>query len=270
MQLSDDELYLIGTSHVNTFTYLEIHLTGMMSYDTGMRVEDIRRHNLIWLIEQQFQGVDVNLARALGIQPSQISRLFSSNPTHRRNIGRALAENIEEAAGKTNGWMDLVHDFVDYSTSESRKRYAVREPRASKPYNNVLSGPTIKRVVPLISWEGVVEMPATYEFSTKLGSYLCPVECSEQTFVLRVMGASMEPRFRDGELIFVDPAVKPEHGKFVIARPESEHEPVFRQLIVEGKRRYLQTLNTYWPERVIELTGNDRLIGVVIFKGEPI
>jgi SOS-response transcriptional repressor LexA len=235
-----------------------------------MRIEDIRRHNLIWLIEQQYQGVDVNLARALGIQPSQISRLFSNKPTHRRNIGRVLAENIEETAGKPNGWMDLVHGFVDYSTTESRKRYAARVPKTSTPRNNVLSGPTIRRVVPLIRWEELAEMPATHEFLIKLGAYVCPVECSEQTFVLRVMGTSMEPRFRDGELIFVDPAVKPEHGKFVIARPESEHEPVFRQLIVEGKRRYLQTLNTYWPERVIELTGNDRLIGVVIFKGEPI
>jgi SOS-response transcriptional repressor LexA len=63
---------------------------------------------------------------------------------------------------------------------------------------------------------------------------------------------------------------KPEHGRFVIARPESDDEPVFRQLIVEGRKRYLQTLNTYWPQRVIELRGNDQIVGVAIFKGEPI
>jgi SOS-response transcriptional repressor LexA len=239
-------------------------------HQSGMRIEEIRRHNLIWLIRQEYQGVDVNLARALGIQASQISRIFSNNPTHRRNIGRGLAEKIEEQSGKPNGWMDLVHDFVDYTTTESRTRYALTEKGPGRSRSNVATGPTIKRVVPLIEWKWVGESLEALEDHPVQASYLCPVECSEQTFVLRVTGISMEPRFRNGELIFVDPAVKPEHGKFVIVRTDSGEDPIFRQLIIEGRKHYLQALNEDWPERVTEVTPTAQFAGVVIFKGETI
>ena len=236
-----------------------------------MRIEEIRRYNLIWLIRQEYQGVDVNLARALGIQASQISRIFSGNPTHRRNIGRGLAEKIEEHSGKPNGWMDLVHDFVDYTTTtESRARYTVKENRPGMPRSNVVAGPTIKRVVPLIRWEQAGVVLALDEQHPPKGAYLCPVECSEEAFVLEVTGISMEPRFRDGELIFVDPSVKPVHGKFVIVRTEPGQDPVLRQLIIEGRKLYLKAVNEDWPDRVTEMPPDAKVVGVVIFKGEPI
>ena len=40
----------------------------------------------------------------------------------------------------------------------------------------------------------------------------------------------MEPRFRDGELIFVDPDVEPEHGTFVVVRTEGSEAAFLRQL----------------------------------------
>lgn len=239
-------------------------------HHSGMRIEDIRRHNLIWLVRQEYQGVDVNLARALGIQASQISRIFSSHPKHRRNIGRALAERIEEVSRKPNGWMDLVHEFVDYTAAESRARYEVNE-KIQEPFrSNVATGPTVKRVVPLIAWERAGAEPAVDEIHPAQGYYLCPVECSERTQVLQVKGISMEPRFRDGELIYVDPAVPPAHGKFVIVRLGAGQTPLFRQLILEGGKQYLQALNEDWPDRVTELTAEATFVGVVIFKGEPV
>ena len=235
-----------------------------------MRIEEIRRQNLIWLIEQEYQGVDVNLARALGIQASQISRIFSSNPTHRRNVGRSLAQKIERISGKPDGWMDLVHEFVDYTTNVLRTRHAPGEKGRGAHRSNVATGPSVKRVVPLIAWQQAGRWPESVADQLAQEKYLCPIECSERTFVLRVTGISMEPRFRDGELIFVDPAVSPEHGKFVLIRLEEKQEPVFRQLIIEGGRRYLQALNEDWPERVMELDESALCLGVVIFKGEPI
>lgn len=236
-----------------------------------MRIEEIRRQNLIWLIEQDYQGVDANLARALGIQASQISRIFSSNSAHRRNIGRNLAQKIERITGKPDGWMDLVHEFVDYEAGTQRTRHAPAEKRPPLlPRSNVATVPPIKRVVPLIGWNEAGRWPEIKDGQQALEKYLCPVECSEHTYVLRVTGISMEPRFRDGELIFIDPAVPPEHGKFVIVRLEADQEPVFRQLIIEGGRRYLKALNEDWPERVTEPGESAVYCGVVIFKGEKI
>ena len=78
----------------------------------------------------------------------------------------------------------------------------------------------------------------------------------------------MEPRFRDGDLIFVDPAVPPDHGRFAVVREEDSHEATFRQLIVEGERKYLKALNPDWPARIVERNSTASICGVVVFKGE--
>ena len=98
----------------------------------------------------------------------------------------------------------------------------------------------------------------------------CPVRCSAGTFVLRVRGESMEPRFRDGDLIFVDPQVSPDHGRFVVVRGDDSNEVTFKQLIVEGERTYLKALNPDWPERIIQTGAKATICGVVVFKGKLI
>jgi DNA-binding transcriptional regulator YdaS (Cro superfamily) len=74
-----------------------------------MDVHQTRRANLRWLIENECEGVAANLARTLGIQATQLSRIFSENARHRRNIGARLARAIEQATSKRRGWMDEPH-----------------------------------------------------------------------------------------------------------------------------------------------------------------
>jgi SOS-response transcriptional repressor LexA len=80
----------------------------------------------------------------------------------------------------------------------------------------------------------------------------------------------MEPRFHDGDLIFVDPEVPAANGKYVVVSFEEPGETTFKQLIVEGRRRYLRALNPDWPERIIEFGGAATICGVVVFKGETL
>jgi SOS-response transcriptional repressor LexA len=96
----------------------------------------------------------------------------------------------------------------------------------------------------------------------------CPVRCSKDTFVLRVRGESMEPKFHDGDLIFVDPEAAPISGRYVVVRLECSHEATFKQLIVEGDRQFLKAVNPNWPQRIIEV--NATICGVVVFKGEVV
>ena len=126
---------------------------------------------------------------------------------------------------------------------------------------------------PLISWAQVgaaASMSSDDQGQRFEGLLPCPVPCSQGTFVLRVKGASMEPKFANGDLVFVDPAVSTESGKFVVVRSETSDEAVFRQLIVEGGRQYLKALNPDWPDRIVELEPGAAVCGVVVFKGEMI
>lgn len=103
----------------------------------------------------------------------------------------------------------------------------------------------------------------------------CPVEHSDLTFILRVRGESMtnphgRPSFEDGDLIYVDPARQPEHRSCVVVRLAGAEEASFKQLVIEGPKRYLKALNPAWPEPMIEIGADVTLCGVVIFRGEKV
>ena len=127
---------------------------------------------------------------------------------------------------------------------------------------------------PVISWKQAgrwAEIAWQFKRSDAEGMLVCPVRCSKDTFVVRVKGPSMEPRFHNGELIFVDPEVEATDGKFVVVRLRDSNEGTFRQLIIEDDQRYLQALNPDWPNRrIIEINENTAICGVVVFKGETI
>jgi len=85
--------------------------------------------------------------------------------------------------------------------------------------------------------------------------------CAEaEPYALRVLGDSMEPEFREGHILIVDPAMPPQHGAYVII--EYQGETTFRQFVVENGRKFLRALNEAYPE--VELVGAYSVRGVVI------
>ena len=137
---------------------------------------------------------------------------------------------------------------------------------------NTDTGPGARSLHPLISWVQAgawTEVGGAFTAGDAEALLPCPVRCSDETFVLRVRGESMEPRFRDGDLIFVDPAVSPDHGRFVVVRGEDSGEATFKQLIVEGDTQVSEGAES-------GLAGADHrkaipppaIGGVVVFKGE--
>jgi SOS-response transcriptional repressor LexA len=144
------------------------------------------------------------------------------------------------------------------------------------PDTNIEPGPAIKGYVPLISW---VQAGAWCEVSDVRSLddaeiwLPCAASHSSQSYALRVRGLSMfnqhERRsFRDGDIIFVDPAKDAENGSLVIAKLMDSQEATFKQLVMEGSRRFLKPLNPAWPDPIIELDDNAMICGVVFSKLE--
>jgi len=130
--------------------------------------------------------------------------------------------------------------------------------------------------VPVLSWGHITQwMDNMQSFkAADAESWVpCPVQHGPRTFALRVAGESMfnahSPRsFRPGDFIYVDPDRQPVEGSLVVAEVSGEPEPVFRQLVTESGKRYLKAINPAWPEQIIKLGENDRIVGAVVFKGE--
>jgi len=224
--------------------------------------EQIRLKNLELLIAEA--GSAANLAHQVGTNSSYLSQVRRRMPTKKgtpRGIGDDLAVKLEQGMGKHEGWLDEPHrDEWDQSSLTGKD-------------TNAHLGPDIRSLHPIISWVQAgnwKEIAQGHE--PQYGDELlpCPVKCSQDAYVLRVHGISMEPRFHDGDLIFVDPHVEPIGGRYVVVMLEDSNEATFKQLIVEGGRQYLKALNPEWPNRIIEVNQNARICGVVVFKGEMV
>jgi len=141
---------------------------------------------------------------------------------------------------------------------------------------NVEPGPAIKGYVPLISWVQAGSWCEVSDVRTLDDAEIwlpCAASHSPQSYALRVRGLSMynqhERRsFRDGDIIFVDPAKDAENGSLVIAKLMDSQEATFKQLVLEGSRQFLKPLNPAWPDPIIELDEDAMICGVVFSKLE--
>ena len=86
-----------------------------------------------------------------------------------------------------------------------------------------------------------------------------------EPFALMVLGDSMEPEFREGEVILIEPEGLATDGSFVLAQLAGEW--IFRQLAKQGEAWQLRALNpAYPPADIADLAA---VKGVVIQKSQP-
>ena len=214
-------------------------------------IDRIRLANLRWLITEA--GSASELARRAGVSISYLSHIRAGRPYpsgNPRRMGDRLAAKLERAMGKPVAWMDRSHG------------------PALPPDARPVGG---EPGYPLISWVqagGWTESPEPAPAEARLP---CPVPCGPDTFVLRVSGESMAPRFEDGDFIFVDPEPPPAHGSYVVVRRgDGTGAATFKQLVEEDGRRYLKAVNPDWPEPIVEADAQAIISGTVVFKGRAV
>jgi len=195
------------------------------------------------------------LARRIGQKQQNIQQLESGKveqPRYLHVLSEALDVSIDWLMGKQ-------------SSSASR---ATPAKSASMNMNNS-HGSHIVQHLPLISWGQAGEWTETTQIreSGECEEELVPVtrKYSSTAFALRVRGDSMHATegasFPDGSIICVDPMQQAENGSYVVVRLDGRSEATFKQLVVDGHRRYLKPLNTRYP--IIEATNETAVCGVV-------
>lgn len=123
------------------------------------------------------------------------------------------------------------------------------------------------RQVPLITSKQAAEWHGLDD--SFLGSWRpAPSGCSGLAFAMQVANCSMDPKFREGEDVIIDPVLTAMPGKFVAAKLNGSPEIILRQLISEGNNLFLKAVNPCWPESIIRLTSDWILSGTVVCKIE--
>lgn len=127
--------------------------------------------------------------------------------------------------------------------------------------NTALVGKVAGRRCPLKSWK-------VKEDNLVVDHYPCAVECSEETFILKVRGIAMNPRFIEGELIFIDPQAEYKSGDYVLIAQADMDDYIFRRYIDEDGVKCFQAENPNWAEPIIPFSDDLVVVGKVISKSE--
>jgi len=96
------------------------------------------------------------------------------------------------------------------------------------------------------------------------------LDLSPKAFALVVRGESMDPEFRDGDKIIVDPDVAPQPGDFVVAKLDREDEATFKKYRPRGFDKdgapiiELLPINPDWPTLMLDADHPGRIVGTLI------
>jgi SOS-response transcriptional repressor LexA len=212
-----------------------------------MHVKDIRRKNLRALARSV--GGVTKLAERLEKAQSQISHLIGTNPI--KKIGDKFAAHVERNFSKPHGWLDQNHIGVE---------------EESAPYE-AGTARNIPYYIPLLTWQEVepwLTQPEQLLNKHQPPYVITHIKVSPQTFAVRVESDNMEAphgiSFCNGAIIVVDPEPSAKNGNFVIAK-QTATTLVFKQLMIDGSRRYLKPLNPRYP--ITEITSQTIICGVV-------
>jgi len=122
--------------------------------------------------------------------------------------------------------------------------------------------------IPLISWVSANRFGEASD-PYPLGDaeeWLYTTAKGERMFALKVKNDCMEPEFREGDRIIVNPNVEAASGDYVIVRDNKKNEATFKQLKIYGKKVILHPLNPKYED--IELDQDKRyvIVGKVVGK----
>ena len=157
------------------------------------------------------------LAKACGVTKGAVSQWLSGTVKTLEGV------NLISAAD----FLKVNPTWLANGTGSSKRGDAV---------TNVAIAPAAERTIPVISyvqagnWRDIVDNnPIGYSDDTipARGEY------GVYTFALRILGNSMEPEFREGDVVVIDPDVAPNPGDFVVARNHAE-EATFKKYRPRG------------------------------------
>lgn len=114
--------------------------------------------------------------------------------------------------------------------------------------SNVESAPPDWRRIPILDYNQTgAWAESNYQIvSDKQETIMANLEHPASTFALRVRDDSMEPQFKNGDIVVIDPTIQPKPGDFVVAN-NAQGEATFKQYRVAGINEQGVEVFELWP-----------------------
>ncbi len=189
---------------------------------------------------------------AMGLSLRNASKLSGVSHTHIRDIEQGRSTPSFEMVMKfLKAYMVDVEEFLR-QTGYLPPDVEPEDVRKSK-------------LLPIISWTQAGNWQQICDTS-QYGDYGEYVETDAKgIFALRVRGDCMETEFHQGDIIVINPYLKPEHNDYVVVS-NVEGEATFKQLKKYGRTRVLHPLNPKYDDIELRRDTEYRVVGVVVEK----
>lgn len=121
--------------------------------------------------------------------------------------------------------------------------------------------------IPLVGMVQAGEFTPTEDGEYPAGtadSYIYTDRKGTNLFGVKVINDSMEPEFREGDVLVVNPNLEAKNGDYVIAKLLDDNEATFKKLIIHEKVIILRPLNPRYDDIVITEPDKVSIIGKVV------
>ncbi len=117
--------------------------------------------------------------------------------------------------------------------------------------------------VPLINWKMAVNWKDISGTKQEIKKFIrLDTRLSDYAYALEIEDTTMEPTFMKGTYIIVEPDLEPYDRDYVIVLLNKQIKPVFRQVLFDGEKMFLKTINTNFD--IIQSVKNSKIIGVAV------
>lgn len=174
---------------------------------------------------------------------------------HMERMPSDIRQEYESAEAENQKWRQIVKNLMSSKAGKNRLSKILADNRISlKEDKSILAA---GRLVPVINKVSAGYPSDFNDMDYPVGiadDYVrCPDLHDPNTFAVRVVGDSMEPKFREGDIVVFSPAVEVRNGDDCFVRFASPHETTFKRVFFEKDDNLrLQPRNDKYPPTIIE------------------
>ena len=190
------------------------------------------------------------LEKVLKFDSGQLLRLG-----HLEGMPSDIREEYESAASENQKLRSLMKDVIRRKTPVTRLSKVLKKSKVKIDQ----TGPTISagRPIPVINKVSAGYPTDFNDLDYPVGvadDYVrCPDLHDPNAFAVRVVGDSMEPRFRQGDIVVFSPAADVNNGDDCFVRFATPHETTFKRVFFEKKNNIrLQPRNEKYSPTIVE------------------
>ncbi len=190
------------------------------------------------------------LERVLRFEPGQLLRI-----AHLEGLPSDIRQEYESTEAENQKLREVLKTLVQ----KQRKKTDIKRLLARKKLRIDRAGPTISagRLVPVINKVSAGYPSDFNDLDYPVGvadDYLrCPDLHDPNAFAVRVVGDSMEPKFREGDIVIFSPAAEVRNGDDCFVRFASPHETTFKRVFFEPENKIrLQPRNAKYAPTMVD------------------